>query len=96
VTKAKELMFVELVKVCQEWLENGKCVPEEVKLLDVAGMIKNRIEIVAFQDRIQGLEDKLLVKYMMCSKPLLPHVDKLPTTVVAVQPWHSPDHYVSQ
>jgi hypothetical protein len=75
-------MFLELVNVCRERLKNGKCVPEEIKPLNVAGMIKDRIDVLAFQERTKGLEDNLLRKFKDVFEPL-PHVEKLPTNVTA-------------
>jgi hypothetical protein len=39
--KAKKLVLLELIEVCRQRLIEGKMVPEVVKPLDVAGLIKS-------------------------------------------------------
>lgn len=73
----KKLMLQELVEVCKQCLGEGKMIPEEVKSLNVAGMIKNQIGLLEFKQMVQDMEDKMIAKFIDVFKPL-PHMDKLP------------------
>lgn len=60
----------------------GKCVPEWVKPLNVAGMMKDWIEVLALQKTFGFLEKDFLLDFWDVFEPL-PHVDKLPCNVTA-------------
>lgn len=53
---AKKQVLSELVKVCKQCLTEGRMVLEVIKPLDVAGMIKNQIEILSFQQKVGDIE----------------------------------------
>jgi hypothetical protein len=75
-------MLRELVLVCNECLTMGKGVPEVVKPLNVAAMIRDRIEVLALQEKFGSLEKAFLSQFKDVFEPL-PHVDKLPRNVTA-------------
>jgi hypothetical protein len=82
VRREKKSMLEELVLVCKERLKCGKGVPEIVKPLNVAAMVKERIEILALQEKFGSLEKDFLSEFKDVFEPL-PHVDKLPQNVMA-------------
>lgn len=63
-------------------LEKGKGVPEDVKPLDIAGMVKDHITVLAFQQKLKELEDTVLNKFKDVFKPI-PDVRNLPTDITA-------------
>lgn len=75
-------MLAELVDVCKQHLADGKMVPEFVKPLDVAGMIKDRVESLCFQQKVGKMEKQMLTEFADVFQPL-PHVEKLPQSVTA-------------
>jgi hypothetical protein len=75
-------MLEELVLVCKKHLEMGKGVPEEIAPLNVAAMIKQRIEVLSLQEKFVSLEKDFLTEFKDVFEPL-PHVDKLPRNVTA-------------
>jgi hypothetical protein len=80
--KEFDVVLLELISVCRDRLTEGKCVPEYVKPLNVAALVKDRIELLAFQEKVGTSESELLAEFQDVFKPL-PHVDKLPTNVTA-------------
>jgi hypothetical protein len=78
----KKAVLRELVAICKERLQNGVNIPEYVKPLDVTGMVKDWIEVLALQKKFVSLEKEFLSDYRDVFKPL-PHVDKLPCNVTA-------------
>jgi hypothetical protein len=80
--KEFDVVLLELISVCRDRLTEGKCVPEYIKPLNVAALVKDRIELLAFQEKIGTSESELLAEFRHVFKPL-PHVDKLPTNVTA-------------
>jgi hypothetical protein len=80
--KNKCLMLTELVEVCKLCLADGKMVPKFVKPLDVAGMIKEHVENLCFQEKVGKIEKQILTEFGDVFQPL-PHVDKLPWNVTA-------------
>jgi len=69
-------MLPELVEICKQHLKDGKHVLEPVKPLNVAGMIKDCIEVLTFQVKVGKLETNFLTEFKDVFEPL-PHVDKL-------------------
>lgn len=65
----KKLMLAELIK--------GKMVPEAITPLDVAGMIKEHVETLCFQEKVGNLENQMLIEFADVFQPL-PHVERLP------------------
>lgn len=49
VKKMKKLVLKELVDMCKQWLGEGKEIPQEVKPVNVATLIKDRIDILTFR-----------------------------------------------
>jgi hypothetical protein len=82
VKNEKKSVLEELVLVCKECLKCGKGIPEFVKLLDIAAMVKERIEVLALQEKFGYLEKDFLSEFKDVFEPL-PHVDKLPRNVTA-------------
>jgi hypothetical protein len=80
--KNRGLMLTELVEVCKWHLTDGKMVPEVVKPLDVAGMIKKHVKALSFQQKVGTMEDKMLTEFADVFQPL-PHIKKLPHNVTA-------------
>jgi hypothetical protein len=76
------VVLLELISVCHGRLAEGKCVPEDVKPLNVAALVKDCIELLAFQEKVGMSESELLAEFQDVFEPL-PHVDKLPTNVTA-------------
>lgn len=72
----KQKMLQELVLVCKEHLKSGKGVPEVIKPLNVAAMIKDHIEVLAQKEKFGSLEKDFLSEFKDIFEPL-PHVDKL-------------------
>src|SRR5882757_5602166 len=60
----------------------GKGVPEVVKPLNVAAMIRDHIEVLALQEKFRSLEKAFLSEFKDVFEPL-PHVNKLPRNVTA-------------
>jgi hypothetical protein len=82
-TKAdKKLVLAELMMVCHDRLKNPKLKPEEMKDFDVAGAVRERIEILAVQEQLNSREKKLKTEYKEIFEPI-PHADELPRDVVA-------------
>lgn len=82
-TKAdKKLVLAELMMVCHDRLKNAKLKPEEVKDFDVAGAVRERIEILAVQEQLDLREKKLKTEYKEIFEPI-PHADELRRDVVA-------------
>jgi hypothetical protein len=67
VKKNKRDMLQELILVCNERLKNGKGVPEVVKPLNVAAMIREHIEVLALQEKFGSLEKAFYQSSKMCS-----------------------------
>lgn len=61
--QTKLQVLSELMDICKQRLAEGKMVPEFVKPLDVAGMIKGRIKVLSFQWKVEGLEKQLLTDF---------------------------------
>lgn len=80
--KAVKAMLPKLIEVCEQRLKEGKHVPEPIKPLNIAGIIKDCIEILVFQEKMNILESELLTEFKDVFAPL-PHVNKLPRTVTA-------------
>jgi hypothetical protein len=78
----KQKMLQELVLVCKKRLSEGKGVPEVVKPLNIAAMIKDRIEVLALKEKFGSLEKDFLSEFKDVFEPL-PHVDKLPRNETA-------------
>jgi hypothetical protein len=76
------VVLLELISVCHDLLAEGKCIPEDIKPLNVTGLIRDCIEILAFQEKVRKFETKFLSEFHDVFEPL-PHVDKLPTNVMA-------------
>jgi hypothetical protein len=77
-----KMALTELVEVCQERLKVGKCVPEEVKPLDMAGMIKTRIECLSAEEKLRKTEEELMWEFRDVFKPI-PHGENLPHNITA-------------
>lgn len=82
VKKMKKLVLKELVDMCKQWLGEGKGIPEEVKPVNVATLIKDRIDILTFRQRVAIMESNLLSNFQDVFQPL-PHVNNLPQNVTA-------------
>jgi hypothetical protein len=82
VKREKKAMLQELLIVCEEHLKSGKGTPEFVKPLDIAVMIKERIEVLALKEKYGSLERDFLSEFKDVFEPLH-HVDKLPWNVTA-------------
>lgn len=74
--------FTELVEVCQERLKAGKYIPEEIKPLDIAGMIRDQIECLSVEEKLKAMEKVLMDEFRDVFEPI-PHVDKLPENITA-------------
>lgn len=48
-------------------------VPEEVKPVDVARLIKDHVESLSFQQKVKGIEKQVLTEFKDVFQPL-PHV----------------------
>ena len=82
-TKAdKKLVLAELMMVCHDRLKNAKYKPEEVKDFDVAGAIRDHLEVLVAQEQLDSWEKKLKAEYKKIFEPI-PHADELPRDVVA-------------
>ena len=54
-TKAdKKLVLAELMMVCQDRLKNSKLKPEQVKEFDVAGAIRECLEVLITQEQLKN------------------------------------------
>lgn len=83
VKEMKKVVLSELVEVvCKHCLAEGKMVPEFIKPLDVAGIIKEHIEVLSFQRKVETIEKCLLKDFSDVFQPL-PHVNNLPQDVTA-------------
>lgn len=82
VKKEKKAMLDELMLVCKECLKNGKGTPEFVKPLNTVVMIRDRIEVLALQEKFSSLEKNFLSEFKDIFEPL-PHVGKLPWNITA-------------
>jgi hypothetical protein len=63
-------------------LNSAKMVPEYVKPLNIAGIIKEQIEVLNLQEKVEAMERCLLCDFKDVFQPL-PHVNKLPRNVTA-------------
>ena len=63
IKKTKKQVLLEFVKVCKQCLTDRKMVPEVIKLLNVVGMIKNQIEMLSSQQKVEGLEKERLTEF---------------------------------
>jgi hypothetical protein len=82
VKRNKSTMLDELKVVCEECLRSGKCTPEFVKPLDIAAMVRDRIEVLAMHEKFGHLKQNFLSEFKDVFEPL-PHVDKLPRNITA-------------
>jgi len=82
-TKAdKKLVLAELMMVCNDHIRHLNLKPEEVKEFNVAGAIRDRIEILALQEALKEKEDTMKSDFKYIFEPI-PHVNELPQDVVA-------------
>lgn len=82
-TKAdKKLVLAELMMVCQDRLKNSKLKPEQVKEFDVAGAIRECLEVLITQEQLKKREKILKSEYKAIFEPI-PHANELPQDVVA-------------
>ena len=83
VTKAdKKLVLTELMMVCNDRINHLNLKPEKVKDFNVAGAVRQCIEILASQELLAQQELKLKTEYKMIFEPI-PHADELPNEAVA-------------
>ena len=82
VRREKKSMLEELVLVCKEHLKCRKGVPEIVRPLNIAAMVKEQIEILVLQEKFGSLEKDFLSEFKDVFEPL-PCVNKLPQSVTA-------------
>jgi hypothetical protein len=80
VKRNKQTMLWELVLVYKDHLKMEKGVSEKVVPLNVAAMVKKRIEVLVMQEKFSILERDFLAKFKDGFEPL-PHVNKLPQNV---------------
>lgn len=80
--KCKKLVLTELVSVCKQCLAEGKMVPEEVRPVNVAGLIRDHVEFLMFQQKVGDIEKQMLTKFEDVFQ-LLPHVQMMPKNVTA-------------
>ena len=82
-TKAdKKLVLAELMLVCHDRLKNKKLQPEHVKDFDIAGTVRDRIDVLVAQEQLAACETALKTEYKDIFEPI-PHADELPRNVVA-------------
>lgn len=75
----KKIMLTELVSICKQHLAKGRMVPD-VKLINVAGLIRDHVEFLSFQQKVKGIEKQMLTEFEDVFQPL-PHVQKMPQNV---------------
>jgi len=78
----KKLALAELLLVCHDRLRSGKGVPEIIEPFNVAGAIRDHIEILANEDALLKCEKKIKSDFKGIFEPI-PHIDELPTNIVA-------------
>jgi len=82
-TKAdKKLMLAELMMVCHDCLKNQKFQPHITEDFNVAGAIRDRIEILATKESLAKQDTAIRSEFKEVFEPIL-HVDQLPTNVCA-------------
>ena len=67
---------------CHERRRAGKDIPETVEPFDVAGAVRDRVEILAAEDTLRKREKRIKSKFKEIFEPI-PHIDELPTNIVA-------------
>jgi len=81
-TKAdKKLVLAKLMMVCHDCFKNVKLKPEEVKEFDMAGAIRDLLEMLVVQEQLDSWERQLKTEYKEIFEPI-PHADELPHDVV--------------
>ena len=78
----KKLMLAELMMVCHDRLKNKNLKLEHVEEFNVAGAIRERIDVLVAQEQLNMQEKKLKSEYKEIFEPI-PHADELPCDVVA-------------
>jgi len=82
-TKAdKKLVLAKLMMVCNDCISHLNLKPEEVKEFNVAGAIRDCIEILASWEALKEKEDVMKSDFKYIFEPI-PHVNELPQDVVA-------------
>ena len=82
-TKAdKKLTMAELLLTCLERKKAGKDIPEQITPFNVAGAIRERIEILATEEALKKREIHIKRRFKQIFEPI-PHIDELPTDIVA-------------
>jgi len=78
----KEVALAELMIVCHDCLRSGKGVPEMIEPFNVAGAIRDHIEILTNKDALLKCKKKIKSEFKGIFEPI-PHIDELPTNIVA-------------
>ena len=79
----KKLVLAELMLVCNDRFKNHKLRPQITEEFNVAGAIRERIEILATQEQLLKREAKLRSEFKQVFEPI-PHVNELPLEVFAL------------
>ena len=77
----KKLVLAELMMVCHDCLKDKKLQPEKVKDFDVAGAIRDHIDVLVAQEQLNSQETSLKNEYKDIFEPI-PHADELPNEIV--------------
>ena len=82
-TKAdKKLVLAELMLVCDNHFKNHKLHPHVTGNFNVAGAIRDRIEVLTMQKQLLKHDTKLRTEFRQVFEPI-PHVDELPSEIIA-------------
>jgi hypothetical protein len=76
----RKLLVAELKMVCAERLRDQRRHFETVKPVNIAGAVRERIECLAAEVKLQALGEGLMKEYSDVFAPI-PHLDELPTDV---------------
>ena len=80
-TKAdKKIVLAELLLVCNDRFKDRKLHPMVLEDFNVAGAIREQIELLASKEKLQKLETELRTDFREVFEPI-PHVSELPTDV---------------
>jgi len=78
----KKLVLAELMMVVSDQLKNAKLKPEQVKDFDVAGAVRQRLDVLITQEQLAKKEKILKTDFKEIFEPI-PHAEELPRDVVA-------------
>jgi hypothetical protein len=80
VTADRKTMVKDLKKVCQERKKLVDAVSERIKLLDIVGAVRQRIECLASQEALRLRGEAIKMEFKAVFEPI-PHLNELPTDV---------------